>query len=363
MAHAVAADGYHATTVRHVVRTARVSRRSFYEHYANREACFLATFDALGAHALGSLRGALLQAGPDTGRGCEMALAALAGGWSADPDGVAVLAREAQHAGRAAVVRLRLLTARCGRVLADGAGPDRAVLAQALAGGVLGGISRHARECEPPSDLMDDLRRWSEVLQTGRRPAAPDTAKLPRIDSANCRQQQDRLLDVALRLALRPDFPRLTTPELADAAGFRVDAILERFAHPQDCYLAALDGVAERAHASLATAVPGEVEGSTRAMLSLQALLAHLGERRLDAHTLGYAAFAAGPASAERASELARGLAARVTAGDTPSFETDALAGALVHLVGCLALRDRTERLPALGRHLWPIVRSVSDDV
>lgn len=46
MAASTQVKGYRETTVADVVRIARTSRRTFYEHFADREACFLALFDA-----------------------------------------------------------------------------------------------------------------------------------------------------------------------------------------------------------------------------------------------------------------------------------------------------------------------------
>jgi AcrR family transcriptional regulator len=46
MATSIEAKGYRETTVADVVRIARTSRRSFYEHFDDRAACFLALFDA-----------------------------------------------------------------------------------------------------------------------------------------------------------------------------------------------------------------------------------------------------------------------------------------------------------------------------
>jgi AcrR family transcriptional regulator len=45
MINRVIQKGYPATTVADVVAAARVSRRTFYEHFANKEECFLATFE------------------------------------------------------------------------------------------------------------------------------------------------------------------------------------------------------------------------------------------------------------------------------------------------------------------------------
>lgn len=41
----VAERGYNATTVAHITKAASVSRRTFYEHFADKEACFLAAYD------------------------------------------------------------------------------------------------------------------------------------------------------------------------------------------------------------------------------------------------------------------------------------------------------------------------------
>ena len=46
MAHVVAEKGYAASTVADVVERAGVSRRTFYEQFADKEACFLAAYDA-----------------------------------------------------------------------------------------------------------------------------------------------------------------------------------------------------------------------------------------------------------------------------------------------------------------------------
>ena len=44
LAAAIAEKGYSAVTIADVVRVARVSKRTFYEHFADKEACFLALY-------------------------------------------------------------------------------------------------------------------------------------------------------------------------------------------------------------------------------------------------------------------------------------------------------------------------------
>jgi len=58
MAEAVAAKGYAATTVADVIARAGVSRKTFYEHFRDKEACFLAAYDTGVELLLGTLRAA-----------------------------------------------------------------------------------------------------------------------------------------------------------------------------------------------------------------------------------------------------------------------------------------------------------------
>ena len=59
MAEAVAEHSYGATTIAHVVSRAGVSRKTFYEHFRDKEHCFLAMYDTGIAFVLGRLTEAL----------------------------------------------------------------------------------------------------------------------------------------------------------------------------------------------------------------------------------------------------------------------------------------------------------------
>jgi len=54
----VAERGYNATTVAHITKAASVSRRTFYEHFADKEACFLAAYELVADHIRDSMRAA-----------------------------------------------------------------------------------------------------------------------------------------------------------------------------------------------------------------------------------------------------------------------------------------------------------------
>jgi AcrR family transcriptional regulator len=63
MAMAVAAKGYGAVAVRDVIAQAGVSRKTFYEHFDNKEECFLAAYDAGVESMLGAIDSAIRAAG------------------------------------------------------------------------------------------------------------------------------------------------------------------------------------------------------------------------------------------------------------------------------------------------------------
>jgi AcrR family transcriptional regulator len=52
---AVAEHGYNATTISRITIAAGISRRTFYEHFEDKEACFLAAYEMIEAHVLDSM--------------------------------------------------------------------------------------------------------------------------------------------------------------------------------------------------------------------------------------------------------------------------------------------------------------------
>lgn len=54
----VAERGYNATTVANITKAASVSRRTFYEHFADKEACFLAAYEMVAEHIATAMRAA-----------------------------------------------------------------------------------------------------------------------------------------------------------------------------------------------------------------------------------------------------------------------------------------------------------------
>ncbi len=64
LADALAEDGYRTTTVADIVRRARTSRRTFYEHFSGKEACYLALLAAANDHTIRRISAAVDPAAP-----------------------------------------------------------------------------------------------------------------------------------------------------------------------------------------------------------------------------------------------------------------------------------------------------------
>ena len=56
--------GYAATTIADIVRHARVSKRTFYEHFEDKQACFLAAYEAVSEDVLRAIASAVLPSMP-----------------------------------------------------------------------------------------------------------------------------------------------------------------------------------------------------------------------------------------------------------------------------------------------------------
>ena len=104
MAASIEEKGYRDTTVADVVRLARTSRRNFYEHFADRDACFLALFDATNDEMMGQI-GAAVRADQPLDIQVDAAVDAYIGNVSAQPALYRSFVRELPGLGQAGADR------------------------------------------------------------------------------------------------------------------------------------------------------------------------------------------------------------------------------------------------------------------
>src|SRR3989344_4062753 len=84
MARAVATKGYADTTIADIVREAGVSRRTFYENFADKAECLTALYESASGNALAVLRGAI-NPQSDWQAQVEQALSAYFGALACNP--------------------------------------------------------------------------------------------------------------------------------------------------------------------------------------------------------------------------------------------------------------------------------------
>lgn len=162
MLNAAAELGYLETNVQDVIDRAGVSRPTFYEHFSNKEDCFLAAFDS-SAERLRKLVHAAVSGGGETWRDrVRSGLEALLRFASREQDASRTLVVEARAASEAAVRRrVELLDdfAKClddeARELLPGSPPKTALTASGIVGGVESLL--YSRLCRQEYDRLDAL--------------------------------------------------------------------------------------------------------------------------------------------------------------------------------------------------------------
>lgn len=169
---AVVEHGYNATTIAQLTEAASVPRRTFYEHFAGKEECFLAAYEMIVAHVRDSLRDAESQ--PEWPVRVRVELATLLGIFAADPTVARFLLLESLAAGGEVAERHRAAL-RCivdllrPEPTASGDAPAQA-REQALIGGISTLVVRRleAGEAARLEDLLPDLHELVLTSYLGR---------------------------------------------------------------------------------------------------------------------------------------------------------------------------------------------------
>lgn len=162
MLNAAAALGYLETNVQDVIDRAGVSRPTFYEHFSNKEDCFLAAFDT-SAERLRKKVDAAARKGGDIWRDrIRFALEALLRFASREPDTARTMVVEARAASATAVRRrVELIDhfARCLQFQAEELLPQARPHTALTAAGIVGGVESvlYSRLCKQESGQLETL--------------------------------------------------------------------------------------------------------------------------------------------------------------------------------------------------------------
>lgn len=115
----VAERGYASATVGDVLGRAHISRQTFYEHFTNKEDCFLAAFDQAADLLIGRIEAALGPAGDPVLVRLDRVFDSWLRGLAATPELARALLVDVYSAGREAVARRLAVQERFAVVIAD----------------------------------------------------------------------------------------------------------------------------------------------------------------------------------------------------------------------------------------------------
>jgi len=162
MLNAAADLGYLETNVQDVIDRAGVSRPTFYEHFSNKEDCFLAAFDTSAERLRALVHSAAREGGGVWRDRVRLGLQALLGFASREPDTARTMVVEARAASAAAVRRrVELLDdfAKCLDAEARELLPESRSQGALTASGIVGGVESllYSRLCKQEYDQLESL--------------------------------------------------------------------------------------------------------------------------------------------------------------------------------------------------------------
>ena len=162
MLNAAAELGYLETNVQDVIDRAGVSRPTFYEHFANKEDCFLAAFDTSAERLRKKIHAAARKGGDVWRDRIRFGLEALLRFASREPDTARTMVVEARAASAAAVRRrVELMDdfARCLQTEAQELLPESRAQTPLTAMGIVGGVESllYSRLCKQEYEQLETL--------------------------------------------------------------------------------------------------------------------------------------------------------------------------------------------------------------
>ncbi len=364
MIESIAQHGYAGTTVAHVIGLAGVSRRAFYEQFANKEECFLATYDIVVARARKLSMDAWAQERGWANR-LHAACKAMIDDVAEDPRGAHLVLVDSLGVGPRARERMLLAACTFERTVKTGydSCPDGIKLQPLLARAVVAG-SRHVAfkrlHDERPKDLFsitDELLDWIESYRTplAARVSAIGLARPPHVPPQPAAflasdDKRSRVLGSVVHLTLDEGYSALTDPQIAQFAGISTEAFHKQFPSKEACFLAVLDEFAGEATDTVHEAIRGADSWSEAVCLGVAALveyfISHPGLLRMAFIDV----FEVGPGMVDRVAGLIDGATKRLadSAPDprrAPALVNEAVAGAIWGIVSSYAPNDRLRYL------------------
>jgi AcrR family transcriptional regulator len=359
---AVAEKGYEATTVADISERSGVSKSSYYDHFADKEAGVVATVEALlapslefaAAHGIG---GAEEEALRGFEQGIELIASQAAAArlclvdvYAAGPRAVALL--ESTVSGFA-----ELLSRTFERI--DGRAGIPADIVRALIGGVQKVVYKRLLRGEESvlSDLVPGLWQWLLSVPPPPGPLRPSRVRAVRSLSFEDRQlpsaPPERLLRALAAVVSEKGYQEAKIAEIVERAKTSRRTFYEHFDSKEDAMVAALDSGSAQ---MLAAALPAFRRGGPwpLAVRDTQRAMLHFAAEEPEYGRLGAVEmYGAGPRALEQREMVTEGMEGLLQPGyevapDVPPIAAEAIGGALYALLYDFVKAEGPERLPAL---------------
>jgi AcrR family transcriptional regulator len=397
MIEAVTTHGYAGTTVTELIALAGISRRTFYEQFDNKEACFLRTYDLVVERTVTHVAKAW-RADGDWMTKLRRCFDVFAQDVVERPKAARLAAVEALGAGPAAVERVEQTSLTFERMIASSfdRAPDGVTIFPIAVKGIVGGISRVVRKRLLEDDVqrlpeqIDELFDWVLEYRSLACFDLPVAARTPRVrgarpghalvgqarpgqahagqprgsgirvrrgDYGGESQERARILRAAAKVAARTGHAQLTVGQIAQQAGVCEEEFIAHFENSGECFLAAVDLLAGDA---LALAVDASLEGEDAYQslyLGIAALMRHIADDPTFARVAFVEVFGPGSAGFDRRARLMHAFTELFAAHASSSHEipevvVEAIVGAVWQIGHHYVVRDVAYRLPGLVGHI-----------
>lgn len=394
MLDAVGRHGYAATTVDELVALAGISKSTFYERFPDKEACFVATMEAILAEATRRIGGAYQSSG-DFREAMVSRLAAFMDLVVEEPEAARLAAVESLTLGSSGVAH----RARASEVFESvarhsiDAAPGGEAVSDVVVRAVVNGLSgivyrrlRAGRVTELP-ELVEPLVDWAvgytrpdnEALARAIAAAELPPWSDPRgiVDSGTAGwdeppdsrfsretlSQRERIRRAAARVVVERGYGQLSVPAISRVAGTSNQTFYECFADKQEAFLNAFEAVAGEALGYALCAFRNAGEGPEAIGAGLRGLLEHIACHPMFARLAFFELPAAGPEALDRADAIMDAVTAFLEPPLAPAGIGEPVPKAILEAIGTgiwaviqhEIANDRGDSLPELAPEITRI--------
>jgi AcrR family transcriptional regulator len=388
--------GYSGATVSDVIVRAGVSRKTFYEHFADAQGCFLAIYDAITKEGIRRVQSAYAEAEGWPGR-VEAAIRVLFESAIESPDALRLIMIEIAAAGEAGLAHRERVMVQYARFIREGLelAPGRGTVSDLTLRAVIGGVNRvlyarlHDRRHAKLLALVPDLVRWATSYYPAPAPIAagarasgslartglvggraPGTLSLgPQArgrgpmrgegspsSSFVVHNQRERIIDAVANLTAAKGYGGLAVKAIAEEAGISLQTFYEHFSGKEDAFLVAYEIGYMKALAIFERAYRAEPDWPRGMRAALASLLHFLASEPAFAHmtlvdtlvATSRTAALSDKSVAAFARLLEPGFEAAPVSAPPPQVVVEAIAGGMFEIIFDHVVHGRTRDLPEL---------------